>query len=261
VDQKLKLRISKFLKSFADVVLVESPEDPNPPKYAYLLNYWRFRTGNFKWQIPKPHWTRQMHQKLVDGKFNGACVRTILLMQKFRPMEFPLHKDLIDAVIREVFNLHVDDLRDGMIAKETWIKELLVRPEERIKETLINLGLVPVYYRQSAEKKTIYSDAYDLVHGISINKDRQDYYHPEMLNYMLSWTSIINTGLVSSGIYNKESFTKIGIIYDYIQSKKYKLYDIYTGTFPLTPDGIRELTEMLDSAMRVFNNLVDSDEH
>lgn len=84
-------------------LVVESPKPPLTP-YAYLLKGYETSTI-----IPKPKWSRGAHSLVGFPQFTQE-VRTIILMQKFHPDEFPLHKDLIDTLIRKVFEAHLEFL-------------------------------------------------------------------------------------------------------------------------------------------------------
>jgi hypothetical protein len=82
-------------------LVVESPKPPLTP-YAYLLK--GYETSRM---IPNPRWSRSAHHQVGFPQFTQE-VRTIILMQKFRRDEFPLHKDLIDMLILKVFESHLE---------------------------------------------------------------------------------------------------------------------------------------------------------
>lgn len=73
-------------------------------------------------KIPKPRWSRESHGDLTISTFTEESL-IVLAMQKFRYSNFTLHKDLVDVVLKHLFELHLRDIentldkRDALYAK------------------------------------------------------------------------------------------------------------------------------------------------
>ncbi len=95
----------------------QRPADLMP--YLYLMSS--------KLTIPKPIWNRQTHLRIANKAFQTEA-KTILLMRKWRPENFPLHKDLVDFLLERLFQRHLRDL-------ETRIQERDRRYSEAVQLT------------------------------------------------------------------------------------------------------------------------------
>lgn len=91
-----------------------------PTPYAYLIVTRNLNKIEISpaLKLAKPIWTRQKHKAVAFPGFGDLC-RQIIGMQKFRNAEFTLHKDLVDTILRNVFELHLGDLEKK--AYERWI--------------------------------------------------------------------------------------------------------------------------------------------
>lgn len=107
-----------------DIVNAMEYHDTNPDrkqKVSTLLAQWRFKLSDDEFSarpysflmtkdqdVPKPVWLRSRHLQLATDSFKRETF-TILLMRRWRPTEFPLHKDLVDILLAQIFDLHVAD--------------------------------------------------------------------------------------------------------------------------------------------------------
>ncbi len=98
--------------------LLESPNDSSLYVFASLWS-----RGGFVLPIPRPRWSRQQHRELTCGRFNRE-LRMVLLMQKFRYLEFSLHKDLIDTILGFLFDSYYEDLRQRIRQRNAKIREI-----------------------------------------------------------------------------------------------------------------------------------------
>jgi hypothetical protein len=98
--------------------LLESPNDSSLYVFASLWS-----RGGFVLPIPRPRWFRQQHRELTCGRLNREF-KTVLLMQKFRYPEFPLHKDLIDTILGFLFDSYYEDLRQRIQQRNSKIREI-----------------------------------------------------------------------------------------------------------------------------------------
>jgi hypothetical protein len=107
-----------------DIVDAMEYHDTNPDrkqKVSTLLAQWRFKLSDDEFSarpysflmakdqdLSKPVWSRSWHLQLATDSFKKETF-TILLMRRWRPTEFPLHKDLVNILLAQIFDLHVAD--------------------------------------------------------------------------------------------------------------------------------------------------------
>lgn len=161
-----------------------------PDKYG-LSPFYPCITENFYWvrhlphiKYSKPVWSRQNHLKLVHAKFNNALVKTVIMMQRFRHQNFPLHRDLIDVVIRHVFSFHVDDLNQTMKRQKARVHELESDPEKaRYAGFQVGISSEHQYFDISNELKL--GDIFNLENGIPVGLVRQTTYDDYVIELIL----------------------------------------------------------------------------
>lgn len=74
-------------------------------KYLVMLK------PGYPFVINAPKWTRQLHGDITTKLFHQQT-KTILLMSKFRPDNFPIIRDLLDILLTYLFRANVDFLRE-----------------------------------------------------------------------------------------------------------------------------------------------------
>jgi hypothetical protein len=161
--------------------------------YLFLLPLTQYGTCmTLPFKIPRPVWSRSTHQSLnlsnhCDSKFDlEAAVRTVLLMQKFRYAEFSLHKDLVDTIIRHLFDFYLDSLEDYLVQKREFMREAMLTSWSfrQSAEYCFDVGIVqPSYVIDWCSVE----DAYDLKHGKTISPLKQKRHNRRLAHEIISW--------------------------------------------------------------------------
>lgn len=112
--------------------------------FAQLIDA-RFEFGLIdpKFECDRPRWTRRSHKELTCDRLNTEF-KTVLLMQKFRYVQFPLHRDLIDTVLKHLFNSYYEDLRDRIRNRNSRVREVQSLPHQEALEFVLDYGIVEV---------------------------------------------------------------------------------------------------------------------
>jgi hypothetical protein len=205
--------------------------------YPSMIQYHYSRTRSYPFVIPPPRWSRQAHRFLADKEFHQAA-RTIILMQKFRNEQFPLHKDLIDILLSYVFGGHVSDLEMAVINK--LVKVLAVEHLTYAEQSYFCLAEGMCSY-EGDSRRDILSDAIDLKEGIPIDKKRLKAYKTALESRIMGWSGCLN--LQSRLKTRLERFEDGKYLQDfglfvarYCKAQKIDLVDVHTGKYVFTQD-------------------------
>jgi hypothetical protein len=146
--------------------------------------------------IPRPTWSRQRHLALADKKFKQQTM-TVLLMHKFRRMEFPLHKDLGDMVLEYLFVARIAELKHKLKVQRELVRGLMTMNTEERKVYCFNKGLL---YDETDESRKCASllDAHDAGQDSRLAIDLYAKCWNRFLEIVETWDSIqkILDGLV-----------------------------------------------------------------
>jgi hypothetical protein len=166
--------------------------------YPYLANFHYSRVEDFydrkperviefvpdySLNIPRPQWSRQSHKSLATPEFRKKTL-LILLMQKFRHRQFALHKDLIDTILRHVFNMEIAEMANFMKSRSDRMVEFLNLPPDEQDAICLRQGIISEYYDDWR------GDALDLHDGIAIPVKRLEEYHKSLVADIVKWNSV-----------------------------------------------------------------------
>lgn len=137
----------------------------------------------------RPIWSRKRDRSLAFGDLLKE-VKTIILMQKFRYSEFPLHQDLIDKVAGYLFDAFYERLVKYFNRRRAFAKERqnFEAATQYCRSAGIVLGDYSFAKHYSFSPKL--SHAYDLHHGMAIDRHNIDMYDQEMVHEITSWPGV-----------------------------------------------------------------------
>lgn len=181
---------------------------------------------NIHWSR-KPVWSRNDHLRLTDPSFKQIAF-TVLCMQKFRYNSFPLHKDLIDQVLKHVFEMGIDDMKVKMRKKQVRVSEFLDLPKSEKFEFCLRVGI------NINTHKDGYIDALDLKEGLAIPESRLKKYDETL---ELNMANCKGTSGIMKKLHrrfneaNNNVFGPAIVIHCY--RMKYDFWDLWTGKFKM----------------------------
>ncbi len=184
-------------KKVSDIVNAMDYSDTNADRRAQVLaqlSQWRFKLSDDESSArpyiflmakapdaPRPVWSRSRHLQLATESFKKETF-TILLMRKWRSIEFPLHKDLVDILLGHIFDLHVADSVNLLGQFERLYAEVVGwRASERERFYLkqgIHVRHTPHYNPNASLDRR--SDAVYLKLGISIGSEKMNGYAEDL---------------------------------------------------------------------------------
>lgn len=181
-------RIDRLLEILSQKRFASSRISP----YLFLLPLTQYGSSmTFSFKIPRPVWSRSTHQSLTrsdnsDSKFDLTAVRTVLLMQKHRRAEFPLHKDLVETIIRHLFDFYLDSLEDYLLQKRQFIREAMLTSWSfrQSFDYCLDVGIVQATY---VIDWSSLEDAYDLKHCKTISPFRQAEHNRRLAYEIIGW--------------------------------------------------------------------------
>jgi hypothetical protein len=148
-----------------------------------------------KLPLNRPTWTQQSHGELTCERLQGEF-QQVLLMHKFHRENFPLHKDLLDTILKSLFNSYYDDLRDRIRTRAKRIKEVALWDTAKLSDWLLDFWIVEVSLKSII-------DAVNMEMFIPVPKHQHDVYEQKLGMALLNRTDIENTDgqtVISSGI-------------------------------------------------------------
>jgi hypothetical protein len=198
--------------------------------------------------ISRPLWTRQNHKDLTVGTLRREIL-VILQMQKFRYAQFSLHKDVIDIVIRYIFEAHVIDMENECSAQKVIVQEIMAMP---LHEKEVYCLRQEVVYNNS----DVFSGApgyYSIVDALEASNNaelgkliRADYYKELALSVGVWIGRVSKRFPLVYGIfplytdeYIHESFI------EYCHNKKIAIVDLYTGAVSFTETDLERFISIL----------------
>lgn len=228
----------KLMTIMSQKKLIASKECRYPELiYPSMIQYHYSRTRSYPFVIPPPRWSRRAHRFLTDKEFHQAA-RTVILMQKFRNEQFPLHKDLIYMVLSYVFGGHVSDLEMAVIKK---LVKVLGLEHLTYKEQSYFCLRQGICSSDGNSARDILSDAIDLGEGIPIDKTRLKAYETALESQIMRWSgcsdlqSRLNSRLA---IFEERKYLQdFGkFVAPYCKEKKIDLADVHTAKYVFTQD-------------------------
>lgn len=247
-----KLRLRNILDALSqNKCLPHTEHDILEFQYPYLilLNWsWMppFRTIPILFHIPKPVWNRSSHLKLAMTDLRCQTM-TILLMQRFRHEQFTLHKDLIDIIIKHLFNMELSVMESRSLAKTKVFKSWAACEYEEIRDRCFDLGVSFTFW-----STTLKTYILDLACGFDIPEYVREQFRQRLfveVARMKSCTWI--TGKIWKKFPNLENIEmEIGsLMVDYFKKVGYSLRCLHCGMIVLEEE---DLEAIMDLAINKF---------
>lgn len=243
------IRMSFLLDVLSQLITVPTGHHYDEIVYPCMMVY-SYDKEVYKKAVPmkRPVWNRQRHLQLKDPVFQAA-VMTILLMQKFRQVDFPLAKDLLTMIIGFTFDAHVvwmeENMRKRAMEIECW-KMKYRYEEEMVFDIALNLGIplqsdAIVIYNWSK----IMADLHDLNRGVQIPGERVSKYRTIIRDQLnLGYRNSLYPRLDPQ--IQEWYFKDEGVIYDglmtWAEKKQIPMAKIYRRTYELTDADVDEIS-------------------
>lgn len=197
--------------------------------YPCLLQYHYTALNNPVGAIPRPIWSRKNHKILGHPGFKKAA-RTIVLMQKFRYPQFPLHKDLTDILLGHLFNAYIDGWQKELSAKKDALEDLLVKLPDANSRSMFCWDQEVVYSSvstESAHKSLI--DALDAKNDISCRAVIRKEHRKKLCCVINDWTSVkYGIAKLPEHFRNRHMEDLMGEVIDYCRANATPLSQLYS---------------------------------
>lgn len=215
-------------------------------KYPYLANLNWLNVRDPEFMIPRVRWSRQKHRNLTSPQLRDQTF-TILCMQKHRSVEFPLHKDLIDTLIRILFDLELQELeRKALIKTQMAQKWNCHKPVFNVDENIdrcLDIGVSQMSYGPWE------SYVLDLACGFPVPEHIQHQFRRQLAHEIVGWPSCnwIYSRLCKR-FPNLEDLPFVGgsLMLDYFKTAGYPLKDLYRDKIVLQES---DLGGIMDAAL------------
>lgn len=253
---KYKSRIQEIANTLSQKRLRATLSNLDSIAYPYLANFHYSRAEDlydrkperiiefvpdYPFHIPRPQWSRQTHKSLATPEFHKKTV-LILLMQKFRHEFFGLHKDLIDTILRHVFDMEIDEMANCMKSRSDRMVEFLNLPPDEQDALCLRQGIVSEYYEDWR------GDALDLHDGIAIPVKRLEEYHKSLVADIVKWNSVSIQRFRSSIPDSTLEFLGEHIL-NYCRKVQIDLYDLRNGKVWLSDEDCLKIHELCAGVM------------
>ncbi len=191
--------------------------------------------------IPRPMWSRQSHKSLATPEFRKKTL-LILLMQKFRHRQFALHKDLLDTILRHVFDMELAAMANFMKSRSDRMIEFLNLPPDEQDALCLRQGIISEYYEDWR------GDALDLHDGIAIPVKRLEEYHKSLVADIVKWNSVSIQQFRSRIPDCTLEFMGEHIL-NYCRKAQIDLYDLRNGKIWLSDEDYAKIHELCVGVM------------
>lgn len=189
---RMPSRVAEICRILEQKRFVKSPDSTGICPFGQLMNddllnhdiYKKIHTFK-KLPLNRPTWSRQSHGELTCQRLQGEF-RQVLLMHKFRRENFALHKDLLDIILKSLFDSYYDDLRDRIRARAKRIQEVSLWDMAKLSDWLLDFWIVKVSLKSII-------NAVNMEMFIPVPKHQHDVYKQKLGMALLNRADIENT--------------------------------------------------------------------
>lgn len=185
-------------------------------------------------EIARPIWTIQNHKLLAHMAFQRET-RMVLLMQKFRFRNFPLHRDLITGLLGYLFAAHIDGwIREFSIQKDMLNEFFLKYPESRDRNLFCVDQEVVLGGTTVPEQYMCILDAFEARDNPTMKTLIRREYRVKLCSFIREWRSIETVYIKLISKFSGRTIQEIsGEIIDYCRTRNIKLGSLYLDGEPL----------------------------